>query len=162
MVQQINDQSGTITRIIGDRIVVGDSASIDADYRGKTLDGTLTAITTDFTSVNTLLAKKIEAEDINATTVQAAISSMNLLSVHQLAASSSIGCTGTISGSGLFVSGSEASWQSTEVITAWTISWYDYKRFATCDSSGNVTGSYWMQTIDTITPTKTTLHYLGY
>lgn len=106
---KINSQSGsqTITRIIGDLIVVGNSSSIDADYRGKTLDGTLTAITTDFTSVNTLLANKIEAKDINATTVQAAISSMNLLSVNQLAASSSIGCTGVISGSEIWGGGSK-------------------------------------------------------
>lgn len=105
---KINSQSGsqTITRIIGDLIVVGNSSSIDANYRGKTLDGTLTAITTDFTSVNTLLAKKIEAKDINATTVQAAISNINLLSVHQLSASSAIGATGTISGSEIWSGGS--------------------------------------------------------
>ena len=66
----------------------------------------MTAITTDFTSVNTLLAKKIEAKDINATTVQAAISNINLLSVHQLSASSAIGATGTISGSEIWSGGS--------------------------------------------------------
>ena len=107
MVQQINGQTGqTITRIIGDRVVVGDASSIDADYRGKTLDGTLTAITSDFTTVNTLLANKIEASDINATTVQAAISSMNQLTVNQLAASTSIGCTGAISGAEIWQGGS--------------------------------------------------------
>jgi hypothetical protein len=106
-VDKINGQTGTITRIVGDKIVIGNDSSIDADYRGKTLDGTLTAITTDFTSVNTLLAKKIEADDINATTVQAAISKMNLLSVHQLAASSSIGCTGAISGAEIYAGGSK-------------------------------------------------------
>ena len=88
-------------------IVIGNDQTIDSDYRGKTLDGTLTAITTDFTSVNTLLARKIEATDINATTVQAAISNINLLSVHQLAASSSIGATGAISGSEIWSGGSQ-------------------------------------------------------
>lgn len=107
MAQQINGQTGqTITRIIGDRVVIGNASSIDADYRGKTLDGTLTAITSDFTSVNTLLANKIEASDINATTVQAAISSMNQLTVNQIAASTSIGCTGPISGTELWGGGS--------------------------------------------------------
>lgn len=107
MVEQINGQTGqTITRVLGSMIVIGNDQSIDADYRGKTLDGSLTAITTDFTSVNTLLARKIEATDINATTVQAAISNINLLSVHQLAASSSIGATGTISGSEIWSGGS--------------------------------------------------------
>ena len=106
MVDQINGQTGTITRIIGDRIIIGNSSSIDPAYRGKTLDGSLTEITSDFTSVNTLLARKIEAGDINATTVQAAISNINLLSVHQLAASSSIGATGTISGSEIWSGGS--------------------------------------------------------
>ena len=107
IVEQINGQTGqTITRVLGSMIVIGNDQSIDADYRGKTLDGSLTAITTDFTSVNTLLARKIEATDINATTVQAAISNINLLSVHQLAASSSIGATGTISGSEIWSGGS--------------------------------------------------------
>ena len=107
IVEQINGQTGqTITRVLGSMIVIGNDQSIDADYRGKTLDGSLTAITTDFTSVNTLLARKIEATDINATTVQAAISNINLLSVHQLAASSSIGATGTISGSEILSGGS--------------------------------------------------------
>lgn len=107
MVEQINGQTGqTITRLKGDIIVIGSDTSIDAAYRGKTLDGSMTAITSDFTSVNTLLARKIEATDINATTVQAAISNINLLSVHQLAASSSIGATGTISGSEIWSGGS--------------------------------------------------------
>lgn len=94
---KINSQSGsqTITRIIGDLIVVGNSSSIDADYRGKTLDGTLTAITSDFVSVNTLLAKKIEADDINATTVQAAISRMTVLQCQ------AFGCSGGASVSGI-------------------------------------------------------------
>ena len=107
MVEQINGQTGqTITRVLGSMIVIGNDQTIDADYRGKTLDGTLTAITTDFTSVNTLLANKIEASDINATTVQAAISNMNLLTVTQLAASSAIGCTGPISGASISSGGS--------------------------------------------------------
>ena len=107
MVEHINGQTGqTITRLKGDIIVIGNDTSIDAAYRGKTLDGSMTAITSDFTSVNTLLARKIEATDINATTVQAAISNINLLSVHQLAASSSIGATGAISGSEIWSGGS--------------------------------------------------------
>lgn len=154
-VDKINGQTGTITRIIGDRVVIGNASSIDADYRGKTLDGTLTAITTDFTSVNTLLAKKIEADDINATTVQAAISSMNLLSVHQLAASSSIGCTGDISGAGLWVAGTEASWQSTEVAYSIYFNRIGYNTYKTTGSNVGanfVTGG---------GSNKTTLHYLG-
>ena len=107
MVQQINGQTGqTITRIMGDKIVIGTSTSIDADYRGKTLDGSMTAITTDFTSVNTLLAKKIEATDINATTVTAALVGANLSSVSTLTVSNSIGCTGPISGTELWGGGS--------------------------------------------------------
>ena len=105
---KINSQSGsqTITRIIGDLIVVGDAQTIDADYRGKTLDGTLTAITTDFTSVNTLLAKKIEATDINATTVTAALNNASLSSINTLTVSNSIGCTGPISGTEIWSGGS--------------------------------------------------------
>jgi hypothetical protein len=87
-------------------IVIGNGSSIDPSYRGKTLDGSLTEITTDFTSVNTLLAKKIEADDINATTVQAAISKMNLLTVNQLSAGGAIGCTGPISGAEVWQGGS--------------------------------------------------------
>ena len=106
---KINSQSGsqTITRIIGDLIVVGDAQTIDADYRGKTLDGTLTAITTDFTSVNTLLAKKIEATDINATTVTAALNNASLSSINTLTVSNSIGCTGPISGNEIWGGGSK-------------------------------------------------------
>ena len=111
MVQQINGQTGTVTYLKGDIIVIGNSSTIDPAYGGKTLNGTLTEITTDFTSVNTLLAKKIEATDINATTVQAAINQSNLLNVHQLSASSAIGCTGPVSCQSLWVAGSSASWK---------------------------------------------------
>jgi hypothetical protein len=65
----------------------------------------LTQITSDFTKVNTLLAKKIEADDINATTVTAALSKATLVNVKQLSASSSIGCTGPISGASLSIGG---------------------------------------------------------
>lgn len=108
MVEQINGQTGqTITRVLGSLIVIGNDQSIDADYRGKTLDGTLTAITTDFTSVNTLLAKKIEATDINATTVSAALVGATLQSVSTLTVSNSIGCTGPISGTEIWAGGSK-------------------------------------------------------
>ena len=108
VVTKINGQSGqTITRIAGDKIVIGNDQSIDSDYRGKTLDGTLTAITTDFTSVNTLLAKKIEATDINATTVTAALVGATLQSVSTLTVSNSIGCTGPISGTEIWSGGSQ-------------------------------------------------------
>lgn len=108
MVEQINGQTGqTITRVLGSLIVIGNDQSIDADYRGKTLDGTLTAITTDFTSVNTLLAKKIEATDINATTVTAALVGATLQSVSTLTVSNSIGCTGPISGTEIYAGGSK-------------------------------------------------------
>lgn len=83
---KINGQTGTITRIVGDKVVIGNASSIDADYRGQTLDGTMTAITTDFTSVNTLLAKKIEADDINATTVTAALANATVSNIASLAA----------------------------------------------------------------------------
>ena len=108
MVEQINGQTGqTITRVKGDMIVIGNDQSIDADYRGKTLDGTLTAITTDFTSVNTLLAQKIEASDINATTINAALSNATLQGVGTLSVKNSIGCTGPISGTEIWSGGSQ-------------------------------------------------------
>lgn len=105
VVEKINGQKGTITRVRGSVIVIGDDQTIDPTYRGKTLDGTLTQITSDFTTVNTLLAKKIEADDINATTVTAALSKATLVNVTQLSASSSIGCTGPISGASLSIGG---------------------------------------------------------
>jgi hypothetical protein len=105
VVEKINGQKGTITRVRGSVIVIGDDQTIDPTYRGKTLDGTLTQITSDFTTVNTLLAKKIEADDINATTVTAALSKATLVNVKQLSASSSIGCTGPISGASLSIGG---------------------------------------------------------
>ena len=83
---KINGQTGTITRIVGDKVIIGNASSIDAAYRGKTLDGTMTAITSDFTSVNTLLAKKIEADDINATTVTAALANATVSNIASLAA----------------------------------------------------------------------------
>ena len=83
---KINGQTGTITRIVGDKVIIGNASSIDSDYRGKTLDGTMTAITSDFTSVNTLLAKKIEADDINATTVTAALANATVSNIASLAA----------------------------------------------------------------------------
>ena len=106
MAQQINGQTGqTITRIIGDVVVIGNASTIDADYRGKTLDGTLTAITSDFTSVNTLLANKIEATDINATTVQAAIGQMSFLSVNGLSSLGGVSAAGQMSCNTLSVGG---------------------------------------------------------
>ena len=105
VVEKINGQKGTITRVRGSIIVIGNDQTIDPTYRGKTLDGTLTQITSDFTTVNTLLAKKIEADDINATTVTAALSKATLVNVTQLSASSSIGCTGPISGASLSIGG---------------------------------------------------------
>ena len=108
MVEQINGQTGqTITRVLGSMIVIGNDQSIDADYRGKTLDGTLTAITTDFTSVNTLLAQKIEASDINATTINAALSNATLQGVGTLSVKNSIGCTGPISGTEIWSGGNQ-------------------------------------------------------
>jgi len=87
MVEQINGQTGqTITRLKGSLVIIGNDTSIDAAYRGQTLDGTLTAITSDFTSVNTLLAKKIEATDINATTVTAALANATVSNIASLAA----------------------------------------------------------------------------
>lgn len=94
VVEKINGQKGTITRVRGSVIVIGDDQTIDPTYRGKTLDGTLTQITSDFTTVNTLLAKKIEADDINATTVTAALAKANTVSVKSLS------CTGSMSSSG--------------------------------------------------------------
>jgi hypothetical protein len=96
----------TTAHINADHVFIGQDETIDPDFQNKTLNSSFTAITTEFTTVNTLLAKKIEADDINATTVQAAISNMNLLTVNQLAASSSIGCTGPISGTELWAGGS--------------------------------------------------------
>jgi hypothetical protein len=104
---EINDADKTVAYIQADHVVIGNGQTIDPNYRGKDLDGTMTQITTDFTVVNTLLAKKIEADDINATTVQAAISDIAVLSVNTLSVSNSIGCTGTISGSEIWAGGSK-------------------------------------------------------
>ena len=107
IVDKVNGQTGqAITRILGTLIVIGNDQSIDADYRGKTLDGTLTAITSDFTSVNTLLAQKIEATDINAQTVTAAAVGATFSGVSSLSATTSIGCTGPISGTEIWSGGS--------------------------------------------------------
>lgn len=157
VVDKINGQSGTITRVKGDMIVIGNGSSIDPSYRGKTLDGSLTEITTDFTSVNTLLARKIEADDINATTVQAAISDMSLLTVDQLAASISIGCTGDMSGAGLLVAGNRASWQeyTARKVTLSSSHAFRYESGGGA-SYGTVNGRIVTGYTDTI------LHYLGY
>lgn len=100
----INEDGTGNANIMADHIYIGPISGADSDYTGKTLDGTVTAITSDFTTVNTLLAKKIEADDINATTVTAALSKAALVSVQQLSASTAIGCSGTISCSDLSVS----------------------------------------------------------
>lgn len=86
MVEHINGQQGTITRLKGNIIVVGNDQTIDPDYREKTLDGTLTQITSDFTTVNTLLAKKIEADYINATNITAALANASVSNIASLAA----------------------------------------------------------------------------
>jgi len=96
----------TTAHINADHVFIGQDETIDPDFQNKTLNRSFTAITTEFTTVNELIATKITADDINATTVQAAISDMNLLTVHQLSASSSIGCTGPISGNEIWQNGS--------------------------------------------------------
>lgn len=101
----INKDGTGNANIHADHVYIGPISGADSDYTGKTLDGTVTAITSDFTTVNTLLAKKIEADDINATTVTAALSKATLVNVKQLSASSSIGCTGPISCTSLSVGG---------------------------------------------------------
>ena len=106
MVEQINGQTGqTITRLKGSLVIIGNDTSIDAAYRGQTLDGSLTAITSDFTSVNTLLAKKIEANDINATAINTALANAALQGVGTLSVTNSIGCTGPISGTEIWAGG---------------------------------------------------------
>ena len=66
MTGMINGDPTVTTAIKGDHILVGNGQAIDPSYRGKTLDGTLTEITTDFTQVNTLLAQKIDAAYIQS------------------------------------------------------------------------------------------------
>lgn len=101
----INDDGTGDAYIYADHVYIGLDQTIDPDYREKTLNNTFTAITSDFTTVNTLLAKKIEATDINATTVTAALASASLVSVSTFTASNSIGCTGPISGSSISAGG---------------------------------------------------------
>lgn len=86
MVEQINGQQGTITRLKGNIIVIGNDQTIDADYRGKTLDGTLTQITSDFVSVNTLLANKIEASDITTDMIVSKLANATVSNIGSLSA----------------------------------------------------------------------------
>ena len=92
MVQHINGQQGTITRLKGDIIIIGNDETISSTYRGKTLDGTLTQITTDFTSVNTLLAKKI-----NTSELYAQIAGLAVVDMVQARTSGNIDCGGALS-----------------------------------------------------------------
>ena len=114
MVEKINGQTGTITRVKGSIIVIGDDQTIDPTYRGKTLDGTLTQITSDFTSVNTLLAKKIEADDITASFIQSRFSSSTFtigggISCGSITSTGTIDATGAISASDFVLRGTATS-----------------------------------------------------
>lgn len=101
MVDHINGQQGTITRLKGDIIVVGNGESIAPTYRGKTLDGTLTQITSDFTSVNTLIAQKISTTDLYAQ-----IADLAIVDMAQARTSGNIVCGGGLSvGGALAVNG---------------------------------------------------------
>lgn len=75
IVAKITDINGKLTSSINidaERVVIGSESGLDPDYEGS-LPGTLTAITTDFTSVRTLLANKIEADYITATRIRSLV-----------------------------------------------------------------------------------------
>lgn len=92
MVEHINGQQGTVARLKGDIIVIGSDQTISPTYRGKTLDGTLTQITSDFTSVNTLLAQKI-----STTELYAQIANLALVDMVAARTSGNITCGGGLS-----------------------------------------------------------------
>ena len=82
----------TTAHINADRIFIGQDEEIDPAFQEKTLDKSLTAITTEFTTVNTLLAKKIEVEDITATLIQGEIAKLTVLQVASLDVTNGIEC----------------------------------------------------------------------
>ena len=92
MVQKINGQTGTVTYLKGDIVVIGNDTTIAPTYRGKTLDGTLTQITSDFTTVNTLLAQKISTNELYAN-----IAALSIVDMVQARTSGNIVCGGGLS-----------------------------------------------------------------
>lgn len=87
------------TYIKGDKIYIGDTSGIPDRYRDKTLDGTVTQIGTDFVTVNTLLANKIEASDITSDFLQSRITAVNNISANSITAGSITVLTGGSSSS---------------------------------------------------------------
>jgi hypothetical protein len=61
----------------------------------------------------------------------------------------------------LTINGSEASWKSQNVVTSISVT-ADAHRFALCDTSLNVTSSYYSTMVHAVTANDTTIHYLGY
>jgi phage minor structural protein len=62
----------------------------------------------------------------------------------------------------LTVSGITAAWQSTEVVTDISSQYYTGQYFGIVDANNVVTGRQFMAPVSLVTPTKTTIHYLGY
>lgn len=69
----INEDGTGTARINADHIYIGPISGTDTDYTSKTLDGTITAISSDFTTVNTLVARKIEASYITADRIRSLV-----------------------------------------------------------------------------------------
>ena len=89
IVDMVNGQ--TVSKLKGSLVVIGNDVDIDPDYRSKTLDGTLTVITSDFTSVNNLLARKIEASYITSELIKTRVEEISgVLSVSQLQVTNSM------------------------------------------------------------------------
>jgi phage minor structural protein len=62
----------------------------------------------------------------------------------------------------LKVNNTTASWQSTEVVTDITSQYYTGQYFAIADANLNITGRQYVAATSLVTPTKATIHYLGY
>lgn len=128
----INEDKTGNANIMADHIYIGPISGADSDYTGKTLDGTVTAITSDFTTVNTLLAKKIEADDITATLIQSRFSSSTFtigggISCGSITSTGTIDANGAISASDLVLRGTATSLKNA------------YRSVRKTTSGGNVT-----------------------
>ena len=116
----INEDGTGNANIMADHIYIGPISGADADYVGKTLDGTITAITSDFTTVNTLLAKKIEADYITTDLIKGLIAKISDLDTINV--SSEYIKTRGLEITGAFKVGSyNALWKSQSVVTGVSI-----------------------------------------
>lgn len=95
----INNSGESTALINADHIYIGADPSIPSKYSERTLGATVTQIGTDFTTVNTLLARKIEASDITSDFLYSKITAVNSISANSITAGSITVLTGGSSSS---------------------------------------------------------------